>query len=330
MSISSLIFAKVQPTDDAAMMGRLMSSSHVRVREAFLQAVRTVKSHFNLIEIANLLDQGRVEEALRFIEAIPATISTAVSFSLISSGNEGAALLSRYLEVPVNFDQTNFRAVDIMRENNLRLVQQFTQGQRDATNEALRLGIERGLNPREQARNFRGSIGLTASQVRAVNNYRNLLESGSRQALNRELRDRRFDRTVVRATTGGAPLTDVQINRMVERYEERYLIYRSEVIARTEALRAVHQGTEELYQQAFDTGELSPDQLERTWRIAGGTTKDGVSRTRDSHFIMNGQTRPIGEVFISGQGANLRYPGDIDAPIDETAQCRCIIATRFL
>lgn len=328
MSVS--IITKAAPTDDASLITRLLNSSNVRVREAFLQAVQTVKNQTTLLQIANLLEQGNIEQALRFTSTIGATISTAVSFSFITSGNDTAALLARFLQVPVDFDQTNFRSVNIMRENNLRLISQFTEGQRLATSEALIVGIERGLNPREQARAFRGSIGLTRTQVRAVQNYRQLLQAGSAQALTRELRDRRFDRTVVNAIKGRTVLTEVQINRMVERYEQRYLIYRSEVIARTEALRAVHQGNEELYQQAIDTGELGANQLERTWLIGGGTSKDGTPRTRDSHITMNSQVRPFGVAFTSGNGFSLRYPGDIDAPISETAQCRCVITTRFI
>lgn len=320
----------IKADNDLSLMRRLIASADMRVREAFLRAVNTVKSQDNLIQIARLLEAGDIDGALRFTNTIGAGISSVVSLSVVSAGEASAAFVGRALQVPVDFDQTNHRAVSIMRQNNLRLITQFNDGQRLATREALINGIERGLNPREQARNFRASIGLTQSQVRAVNNYRLLLERNSIQALNRQLRDRRFDRSVVNAMDGGTQLTPEKINRMVARYEERYLLYRSEVIARTEALRAVHQGSEELYQQAFDSGELAPTDLERSWLIAGGKSKDGTSRTRDSHFTMNGQTQPIGNAFISGNGVNLRYPGDIDAPVKETAQCRCVITTRFI
>lgn len=321
---------KQQDDSDAALLRRLLRTSDRTIREAFLRAVNQVRSQDTLLQIADLLDTGNIEEALRFIEVIPAAVSTAVTFSIVNSGQEVSSLLSRVLSIPTSFDQTNQRAVAIMRESRLRLISQFTEQQREATSLALTDGIERGLNPREQARNFRNSIGLTAYQQQAVMNYRSLLESGSRQALNRRLRDARFDRTVVNAIESGNVLNETQIDRMVDRYQERFIRYRSEVIARTEALRAVHQGTEEMYQQAFDSGELSPAQLERTWLIAGGTNAQGQSRTRDTHLPMNGQQRPIGEAFVSGAGVSLRYPGDEDAPASETTQCRCIITTRFI
>ena len=321
---------KQEDDSDAALIQRLLRTSNRMIRDAFLRAIREVRSQDTLLQIADFLDQGNIEEALRFIETIPASVSTAVTFGVVNSGQEASALLSRVLSIPTSFDQTNQRAVSIIRSSRLRLITQFTNEQRIATNLALTDGIERGLNPRAQARNFRDSIGLTAYQQRAVMNYRQLLLSGSREALTRRLRDARFDRTVVNAIESGNVLNETQIDRMVNRYQERFIRYRSEVIARTEALRAVHQGTEELYQQAFETGELSPSQLERTWLIAGGTNAQGQSRTRDTHQTMNGQQRPVGEAFISGAGVSLRYPGDEDAAAEETVQCRCVITTRFI
>ena len=51
---------------------------------------------------------------------------------------------------------------------------------------------------------------------------------------------------------------------MVERYRERYVKYRAEVIGRTEALRAVHAGNYEGYLQAIDEGAINREELQRT------------------------------------------------------------------
>ena len=181
----------------------------------------------------------------------------------------------------------------------------------------MRDGIERGLNPRDQARQFRESVGLTGRQENAVQNYRRALESaaeGDSAALSRQLRDRRFDRTVQRAARTGKPLTTSQINRMTSRYRQRYIKYRAEVIARTEALRSVHAGTEELYRQAIDAGHVQEQELQRTWISAAD------ERTRVSHQNLNGMIRGINETF-PGLAGELKYPGDPDAPASETIQC---------
>jgi hypothetical protein len=52
---------------------------------------------------------------------------------------------------------------------------------------------------------------------------------------------------------------------MTERCQERYVKYRGETIARTESLRAVHQGSQEMFQQAVDNGIVDPGNITRTW-----------------------------------------------------------------
>ena len=48
------------------------------------------------------------------------------------------------------------------------------------------------------------------------------------------------------------------------------------------------------------------------------------SRVRASHSAAHGQTQPLGAPFTVG-GAELRYPGDPNGPIDQVAGCRCIL-----
>lgn len=321
MSITRLIQKQEDP---ASRLETLINQAEPRIRDSFLRAVQSVRSQRSLTELIRLLEAGQLEEALDLIEEIPALLATQVSFTLVTSGEDTAELIARVLNRPVSFDQTNTRAVNIMQNNRLRLIREFSTEQRNATRQALVDGIARGMNPRQQARAFRDSIGLTTRQLQAVQRYRSLLEMNSRQVLDRQLRDRRFDRTVQRAIDTDTPLTTQQIDRMVERYQERYLRYRSEVIARTEALRSVHQGSEEMYQQAFDAGTLDPGALVRTWVTARDT------RVRDSHNGMNRQQRAFGETFTSDNGIPLRYPGDENAPASETVQCRCVLTTRFL
>lgn len=243
---------------------------------------------------------------------------------MILSGDETALFLANSLRVNVNFDALNERAIQEMSQNKLRLVRQFSDQQRLSTREALEAGVRRGINPRDMAREFKNSIGLTQRQVQAVNNYRDMLIRGDREALRRELRDKRFDRTVDRAIRSGKPLSEEQIDRMVTRYRQKYLKYRAETIARTEALRAVHAGSDEMYAQAVENGTLQANALIQTWKTASNK-----SNVRDSHKYMHNQKRGIGESFVSGKGNLLRYPGDPNAPGADTVQCRCAKTTRY-
>jgi hypothetical protein len=51
-------------------------------------------------------------------------------------------------------------------------------------------------------------------------------------------------------------------------------------------------------------------------------------RVRDTHQVLDGQGRALGESFDSPSGAKLRYPHDPLAPISEVANCRCFLTVR--
>jgi hypothetical protein len=311
-------------TDPETRLLRLMGRAETSLQRALIAAVVAARDTTSLVELEELILAGRFDEALEAaVAAGSIRLADEATAVFVLAGEDTAALLSDVLEVVVGFDQVNQRAVDVMRGERLRLIREFSAEQRNATRNALVEGIARGANPREQATAFRGSIGLTARQQAAVDNFRRLLSASDREALSRALRDRRFDSTIEGAIDSGEPLTRAQIDRMTARYRERMLKFRAETIARTEALRAVHQGSQEAYHQAIDRGHIDPGELVQTWVTAGD------ERVRGSHRSMSSQQRPFGEAFISGSGALLRYPGDPSAPASETVQCRCALATRI-
>ena len=320
--------AKQEISDTEARLLRLIANAETSLRLAATNAIIAARdAPGTLEELAVLLDQGRIEEAILAAGLAGAIrISDAYATAYTVAGQRGTEFLEDVLEVVIGFDRVHWRAVNHMQEERLRFIREFTDGQRDAVRLAMTDGIERGLNPIAQARNFRSSVGLTARQQAAVINYRRLLGragEGDSEALTRQLRDRRFDPTVRRAVASREPLSQAQIDRMVERYRERYIKYRAEVIGRTEALRAVHAGNDEAYRQAIDGGVVDLSEIQRTWI----TARD--ERVRATHSAAGGQVRGIDEPFIVG-GAQLRYPGDSRAPARETVQCRCALATRLV
>lgn len=309
--------------DPASRLLELLSKFEKDFQRRFIELANGIRNQADLNAIADLLEAGNVREATSTLERALARYSDVVVSGIVLSGQNTAQAIEELLRVFVSFDQTNTRAVRMMQQSRLRLVSALTQSQRDAVRESLVDGIRRGINPVQQAREVLRSVGLTAYQVRAVNNFRRLLESGSSLALRRELRDRRFDPTILRAIRGEA-LSDTQINRIVDAYARRQLAFRAETIARTEALRAVHQGNNLMYNQAIEEGLLDPTRLISTWI----TAED--ENVRDSHDGMHGQERQFGIPFMSDAGNELRYPGDENAPGDETIQCRCTTTTRLL
>jgi len=310
-------------TDPHTRLLALAESLEPRFAREFIKVVEAIKRSTNLDRLAELLERGDVRGAIEQANRAALRLGNTWGEVYGVAGAQAAEQLERSLGVLVEFNRVHVRALSSITENSLRLVRALRNDQESVVRAILVDGTRRGLNPRAVAREFRDVIGLAPSQVRAVQNFRRALEELDSTALRRALRDRRFDSTIRRAIESGRSISPEQIDRMVGRYQERYIKYRAEVISRTETLRAVHEGTDELYRQAVGDGILAADELTRTWF----PTPDG--RTRGHHASMAGQERRLGEVFISGLGNALRYPADPRAPGEDSIQCRCSVTTEY-
>jgi hypothetical protein len=87
---------------------------------------------------------------------------------------------------------------------------------------------------------------------------------------------------------------------------------RAALIARTELVQAENTGIVEGYRAAG---------VEMIEWVA---YSDGLSGRR-RHDEMDGVRARVGELFATPLGNRLRYPGDPEAPIEETANCRCTV-----
>lgn len=308
--------------DDADRLEELAQSFEPALRRRFLEAVARAKAGLPVDDIAELIFLGRIEQAVMLTElaaaGIAGSLSATWSASYVAAGADTAKLIADSLQVVLDFDQVNEGAVAAMQANKLELVREFTSEQRLVTQSVILDGVRQGVNPKQVAVDVKDAIGLTSRQQAAVANYKRLLESGSKEALQRQLRDRRFDSSVARGA-----LSNEQVARMTQRYQERYLAYRAQVIARTEGLTAAQQGSYQTYVQAVEDGSIEEEEIERKW-ITG---KDG--RTRESHRPMEGQLRGLKARFLSGNGNHPLFPGDPSLPGNDRIQCRCSVATRI-
>ncbi len=85
-----------------------------------------------------------------------------------------------------------------------------------------------------------------------------------------------------------------------------YIKHRAVRIARTESTRAANYGTQ-IGANEYDY------EVVKEWAAVGD------ERTRRSHMLVDGQTREVGEFYSNG----LLFPGDPEAPAEETVNCRC-------
>lgn len=307
------------------------------LRRAFLSATNELRNAAQIEQIARMLEAGDVEGALRAVSLDPVAFR-ALDKSLLDAFEAGGNFTSHTLpvirmadglRVRFQFNIRNPAAERWLSEHSSNLVTEILNDQRVMIREHLRAGLAAGNNPRTTALDLvgrigasgkreGGTIGLTSSQAQWARNYADELASANpRAALSRSLRDKRFDRAVIVAAESGEAIPVALQEKMVAAYTNRALRFRAESIARTEAMASLHQAQQEAMEQAINTGAISAQTVTFIWHA----TQD--DRTRDSHVEMDGQEVAMGQMFITGNGNLLEYPGDPNGLPEEIISCRC-------
>jgi hypothetical protein len=223
------------------------------------------------------------------------------------------------LNVDFAFDMVHPETVNFIRDYELNLIRQVSEGTREAIRNKISRDIVAGVNPRRTAAEVGRTVGLTARQELAIENYRRALQELDPRALSRELRDARFDGTVRRAISQGKPLSAKQVEGMVSRYRERFIRHRATSISRTESMRAVTVGQQAAVRQMLASRAIDEQRIRRFWV----NTKD--KRTRDSHRRvpdMNPEGVAFGESYQTPLGP-LAFPRDPNGTATNTINCRC-------
>ena len=318
-------FTKRDATDPAERVARLLEVWSARIARSFLEAIGLIKEDLDLRELEVLIARGQLDRVERRISRAADAVAARVGEAYVVSARDTSRFLSEALRVNVAFDVTNERAIQAVRTGRLNFIREFNQDQREVVRASLVRQLSGGTSPRQTAQVVRDAIGLTVRQNASVENYRRLLEIGSRQALTRDLRDRRFDGSIRRAANENRPLSPEQIQRQVEAYRRRFLSLRAENIGNTEGSRALNGGRHESYQQYVDQGILREDQIIRIWN----TNRDG--RERLTHNVLHRtEVRGLSQRYELASGATLLFPTDPTGPAGETINCRCTETIRVL
>jgi hypothetical protein len=328
--------AKVTGPDAVKQIQALIDRQEPSIRKALNEAFDIMRQSMEASEIVRMLEAGNISGVLNL--ASPMVTSNALQPWSASVGVgvlAGAELQARIQDafrtqtgdvVNVVFNATNPALSDYANTYTTQRVREIGDDVRNLIRQVIRDETVAGNNPLTTARRIRDSIGLTAKQEQAVTNFRNMLDNLDSQALSRALRDKRFDPTVLRAIQDGNPLSQKQIDRMVDRYRSRYVKYRSQVIARTEAMRSVNGGAHALMKSYVDAGVVDAVQVRRFWHY----THDG--NTRSAHVAipsLNTAGVGIDEAFITPLGP-LMFPGDPSGAAANTINCRCTAFNRII
>lgn len=325
-----------------------------RLRESFIRSLDEITERFEFERIAGLIEAGDIEAAIEAVglnqNAFP-EMATATAAAVKAGGDETATIVPPTRRggdrIRFTFDPGNPRAEQAVDELHTGLMRglnggpAITEEGKAAIREHIRAGLAEGKNPRAIARRVRGwwdaqagayrggMLGLTDTQAQHVRNAEAQLRSGDpvqmRRYLGRNLRDKRFDRTVLKAIREGRALTESQIQKMVQGYTRKYVRFRSEVIARDQALSALTRGQQEALDQAISGGHVRDENIIKDWI----TARD--DRVRNAHRLipsMNPGGVQRNEAFNTPLG-RMRYPRDPQGTAANTIQCRCTMNIRI-
>ena len=195
------------------------------------------------------------------------------------------------------------------------LVTSILESTRAAVDQVISDGAAAMVAPAELAEDVRDTLGLAARQAKAIANFRALLNRGDAAALRRALRDRRFDPTVQRLIADKEFAADAdldKIDRMVERYAERYQAYRANVIARYETMQSANAGRRAAWAQFADRKGVDASLVRRFWQTAADERVCPVCRAIP---LLNPEGVPLDGKYVTPDGESDGAP--------EHGDCRC-------
>lgn len=256
---------------------RLAETLSPAIAEAFLETVKRMAELYSGPKLEEALHTGQLDlflDELTTSSYVMAPLKSAVQDAVVAAGKDAAGkATAQYSQINVAFDGYNPTAVKLIAEQGARLVRQVSTEVRSTIRQVVIDGIRARTGIGPMSREIKDFIGLTTTQQRAVANVRRMLESGDEKQfleyLTRKLRDRRFDATVHRLIDNRGPaVSQEKIDKMVERYRQRYLDHRATTIARTESITALNSGQTAAWKQAVEDGEIAYVDVRRFWHTA--------------------------------------------------------------
>lgn len=297
-----------------------------KLKRAFLKSIAEARVSVDEDELAAYLQAGNLQGVVNaLIGADPlASLRAAIHLAAVQAAGDYAATLviGQTAALQIGMNVMNPNALASLEQASFAKIKQISDTTREGIRQYLLDNFEAGKNPRAliaelagrvQADGSRqgGILGLTERQAKAVSNYRKALTELDPKALDRALRDKRFDGSVERALQQAEPLPADRVDYLVTRYEANMLAYRAETIARTESMRALAEGQEASWDQAIANGIVSQQELGKVWRTALD------ERVREAHAAMEGTIVAYDELF------DPEDTGPIWAP-PQAPNCRCI------
>lgn len=293
---------------------RIADSLKPRARRAFLKALGDIRAGVDPAALQRALAAQDVQQVMRAVRAagfedeyrqLQAVLRTSVS----EGADATLAHLKPVLGMTLSFDLKNPRAQAWLRQHGGALVREVSDETRLAIRNLTVRMFTDGIPPEKAARMLRGSIGLTARQEAAVANYRaQLLRYSQGDNVTREAIRSRF----TLSPRIPAKLSEARAEALTQKYRDRFVNYRANVIATHEPLQGAEAGKVMIWDEMADAGAFDKATAKRGWIV----TPD--DRLCPICAPMVGQVVGYDEPFRSPtNGATARHGGQLHI------LCRC-------
>lgn len=345
---------KAKP-EDLSEIERLAAKMEPALAKALMDMLTKMQGGVDLKAIAEALAAGDVGKVISLIAAATDTVTesavaNAIQDTVWAAGALAATNAGQFTSITFQFNRLNPRLIDWLQGYSLGLIKQIKADTKEAIREKLVTGMTAGDNPIKVAREIKTVTGLTRKQAKAVENYRKELESfhlksgakayglgnkidrvNGRQVFKpsedgtpkdgidaRRLRDFRYDGKLKAAMQSGKPIPAAQIDKMVEAYARKYRQFRSQTIARTEALRSTNFGVQDAWRQIIEQGAAPEALVRRQWIVAKDERLCEVCGPVPSMNPKKGV--PFGQAFSTPNGPYMLPPLH--------PNCRCTVFIR--
>ncbi|MEQ1938610.1 head morphogenesis protein [Mesorhizobium sp. CN5-321] len=325
-----------------------------------MAAVDDIRSSIVLRVVVNLLEKGDVQGAVAAMN-LDHDAFAKFELAIVNAYNGGGQAFVANLpkmsdpsgnRVVWHFGVRNTPGEAELRRHSAAFVTAATEDIKQAIGESMAEGLAKGQNPTQTALQVIGKVnrvtgkreggilGLTSQQSDYVDNpryrlnpdveppgARQQLESGDpammKAYLKRGRRDKRFDKTILKAIKDGKPLPKEFIDRVVGRYSDGLLKLRGEAVGLNETMNALAKSRHDAMQQQIDAGKAESQDVTKVWH------HPAEEHPRLQHIAMDGKSVGFEEQFQMPDGTLMRYPHDPDAPAKHTIFCRCRTEYRF-
>lgn len=270
------------------------------IARAYLRALRQIGELLTTAELEALV-AGRLTLTELFSNESMARVTAGYRAAIRESVQDGARLTLPDVRAAAPriagvFNFLDPRVITAIRAIETRALDTLTEQVREVTRAFVENGIRDGKGIPEIARQLRTTIGIAPHQERYVENLARELRTMSPRFKDRVLRDKRFDRLILRAIREGQPLTEAKIEQISAAYLRRFASHNTEVVTRQVTIDAYREANRLSWEQAVADGYLDADSLVKVW-----VHSDIVKTPRPEHVALDGTAVRYDRPFPNGQ-----------------------------